>query len=473
VDDATQPKQRTVNRERFLLAQAEPPSAEDLPPIERIMVAFAGQGAGAGALSWGQVGLWDAMRRQRSWLPIGAVTSLPPGTSVADMVEELRFMMGRFPTLRTRLRFEPDEVMQVVSATGEVPLDVVDAPAGANPSEVADQILRYYSETDYDALGDWPIRVAVIRHRGALVHRVVVLCHLATDAFGASIMASEVAERRAGEPATATGPLDQARWQGSPAGQRQNSAGLRYCERVLRTASARRFPEPAEKPSPRYWFGMFSSPALYMAVRAIADRAQQDPATVLLAMFAIAHVRVTRLDPMMTMVLVNNRFRPGLSDTVSPITNAVPFAISASGSVDEVVAQTRGRTMAAYKHGYYDPLQFNRLVGRLSRERGEEIDTACYYNDRRMAHRELPAGQPPSAGELAAALSRTSFEWKLKQDKEAYEHFFLHVEDVPDAIVMSMTIDTHQVSPADVEAILRGMEQVAVPAMTNPQAPAR
>jgi hypothetical protein len=476
VDDAVAPV-LGARVDRFLLhALGDPPAAEDLPRPERILVSFAGEGSGAEGLSWGQVGLWDAMQRQRSWLPLAAVTAVPEGATVADMVDELRFMMSRFQTLRTRLRFDPDEVKQVVSAAGAVALEVFDAPDDADPAMLADEIVRHYGNLDYDIVNDWPIRMAVVRHRGAARYRVVVMCHLVTDGVGASIMVSEVAARDTvtGErtrPVTAIEPLEQARWQRSPAGQRQCDAALRYCERVLRGVSARRFPEPTDKPSPRYWYGSFTSEALYLAVRALVARTQQDAATVLLAVYAIAQARMTGLNPTMAMVLVSNRYRPGLADTVSPITNAVPCAIEVAGTVDEVVAQTRGRAMAAYKYGYFDPLQFNRLVGRLSRERGEEIDTACYYNDRRMAHREIPAGPPAAPEVLAAALSRTSFEWRLRQDREAYERFFLHVEDAPDAIGMSVVIDTHQVSPADAEGCLRGMETVAVVAMTDPQAP--
>src|SRR5690606_33536836 len=48
---------------------------------------------------------------------------LPPGTTVEAMVDRLRFWMGRYQTMRTRLRFDPDRPKQVVSRDGEIELE--------------------------------------------------------------------------------------------------------------------------------------------------------------------------------------------------------------------------------------------------------------------------------------------------------------------------------------------------------------
>jgi len=443
------------------------------------MVRFSGAGAGVAELSWGQAGLWDAMQRQRTWLPIGGVCPLPPGLTRADLTRQLRSLMSRYPTLRTRLRLDPDEPRQVVSATGEIALEIVDAPDDADPRQVADAVMCRFERTPYDVVDQWPVRVAVVRHRGAFTHQVVVMCHLVTDAAGALLLLADL-KRLAAGPGTGEAeedgiahPLAQARWQRSPKGQRMNDAALRYCRRVLAEVPARRFPEPGYRPKPRYWRGRFVSAALYQAVRGIAARTRLDTPTVLLAMFAIAQVRVTGLHPAMAMVLVNNRFRRELAGTVSPVTNAVPYAIDVAGAtVDEVLARARSRALAAYKHGYFDPLRFNDLVAEVSRQRGEPIDTACYINDRRSRYRDMSGGPLLAPDRLAALRRETSFEWVLREDEEAYERFFLHFDDVPDVISAELLIDSHQVAPADAEGVLRGMEEVAVSALADPHAPA-
>ena len=53
-------------------------------------------------------------------MPIGGAQPLPPGTTVQDLQERLRYLMSRYQSMRTRLRFEPDGTpRQVVYAAGE------------------------------------------------------------------------------------------------------------------------------------------------------------------------------------------------------------------------------------------------------------------------------------------------------------------------------------------------------------------
>ncbi|MEE3921415.1 hypothetical protein V2I01_33750 [Micromonospora sp. BRA006-A] len=61
---------------------------------------------------------------------------------------------------------------------------------------------------------------------------------------------------------------------------------------------------------PRYWHGRFSSPAAYLAVRAIAARTRTDTSRVLLAVIAIAIGRATGVSPLTAKLIVGNRFRP-------------------------------------------------------------------------------------------------------------------------------------------------------------------
>jgi len=94
---------------------------------ERITVAFAGGGGGVEELSWGQRDIWLVMVRQKFWLPIGGWKRLPEGTTVQDVAEELRYLMSRYQSMRTRLRFDDDgRPSQVVFSAGEIGLDVID-----------------------------------------------------------------------------------------------------------------------------------------------------------------------------------------------------------------------------------------------------------------------------------------------------------------------------------------------------------
>jgi hypothetical protein len=438
--------------------------------MKRITVPFKADppyGEAVEELAWGQREIWTAMVRQEWWLPIGYARAVPPGTTVEDLAEEVRFMMSRYPTLRTTLRHDPDGgTRQVVAGSGEVQVEIVDATDEEDPEQVADRVRQRYWDGDYDLVHGWPIWIAIIRQRGAPTHLVTVMCHLVLDAFGGMVMLEEVASRPA-EP-TAMPPVEQVRWQSSPAGQRQNAAALRHWEKVLSAVPARRFPHRHEPRSPRHWEARFRSPAAHLALRLLAARTKVDASPLLLATFAIAMARHTGINPVVVQVVVNNRFRPGLGRSMSPLNQTGVCAIDLAGlTVDDAVRLTARQAISAYKHAYYNPSDVDDLVARLTQERGEELDIACYFNDRRIEVREQAAGPPPTPDEVRAALPLSTFVWHRRQDTP-FERMFTHIEDVPDAMAITIAGDTHYMSPEDLEAVARGMEAVAVEAALDP-----
>jgi hypothetical protein len=441
------------------------------------LVPFQGEGAGEEELTWGQGDLWEAMRRLRSWLPVGGANPLPPGSTVDRVVADLRFLIGRHPSLRTRLRVGPEgRARQVLSSAGEISLEVVDAAPGDDPAAVAEEVAQRFRAAAFDFTTDWPVRAAVIRHRRVLTHRVLVMCHLVTDAGGAAAMQADLAGRdpatgAAAGPAAGQQPLAQARWQRSPAGQRQSAAALRHWERWLRTIPPRRFGDSTDPRRPRYWQLGFHSRAMHLAVRAIAARTGADTSSVLLTLFAVALVRASGVHPAVTRVLVNNRFRPGLADVVAPLTQAGLLVVDVAGvTVDEAVARTRQRTMATYKYAYYDPYRMLELVDRVGRERGEPVDIGCFFNDRRLVRQEQPGGPVPTPAEIRAALPDSRLRCLLQQD-EPMERLFVSADHDPDAVDLDILTDTHYLAPAGLAALVRGMEEVAVAAAGDPAAP--
>jgi hypothetical protein len=431
---------------------------------EQIAVPFEGDGSGVEELAWGQSELWRAMRRQQTFMPIGYAEPLPPGTTIDTVVEGLRYWMSRYQTMRTRLRHDPDgHTRQVVHASGEVTLEVVDTDDDDDPAKVAEEVRLRHWESDYDFVDEWPVRMAVIRHRGALTHQVVVLCHLVTDGFGGLIMLRDLASRDT-TPVTATQPLEQARWQRSPAGRRHLATVLRHWEDVVRSVPAQRFPGSDDRRTPRHWQVGLDSPASHLAVRAIAARTNVDASPILLTIFAVAIARVLGTNPVVTRVVASNRFRRGLADSVSPLTQTGLCVIDLAGlTFEQALARTARRAFVAYKHAYYDSAALDAAVAEVCRERGEHVDLSCFFNDRRLVTRDLPDGPPPTAGEIRAALGRGTLRWGEPTDKPS-ERLFANINDVPDTVDITIFADTHYVSPAGMEAITREMEAVAVEA---------
>jgi hypothetical protein len=440
-----------------------------------VVVSFAGEGGGAGELTWGQRVVQGAMRRWDAPLSLGDASPLPPGITVERLATTLSFIMSRHPALRTRLRPAGGRLRQEVAAAGEIGLEVVDFDgAEADLRPFAKAMSDGFYRRPFDLAEEWPVRMAVVRHRGRPAYLVAMYSHLALDAGGLEALIADAATMdpatgRSTAPPPGMPPLEQARWEAGPAGQRHNQTTLRYWERMLRLMPARRFPEPADPRPPRIRELLSQSPAMDLALRVIAARTGAQTSAVLLAASATALARVTGLHPSASLVMVGNRFRSGFADTVSPVSQPGLCVIDVAGATfDEVVGRAWRSSMNAYKNAYCDPVQRDAVQARVAAERGEEIDIFCFFNDRRTPDEPAAPGPVPTRQDVEAARSRTSLRWLETPFDPGSERFFVHVNPVPGVVDLRVTMDTWYVSPADAEAYVRELETVTVGAALDP-----
>jgi condensation domain-containing protein len=448
-------------------AAATPPEV-----TERIPVRFAGNGSGTAELSWGQQTVWRGIEARGAPIILTGIEKLPETSTVAGVADTLRYLMSRHQSLRTRFRFTgAGRPQQEVSSSGEIFLDIYDADAGADPEAVAKALEQRYELADRDYVNDWPVRMAVIRHRGVPAYLVRAMCHLVTDGFGALVMLSDLRRRDpvtggAAGPVTAMEPLEQAQWQASPAGQRQSRAAQRHWERLLRTVPPRRLPPPRGDRGPRHWQATHHSPAAYLATQAIAARLDSETAPVLLAAFAVAMSKVTGINPTVPRVMVNNRFRTRFADVVAPVAQTCPCAIDVAGvTFGEAVARAARASVAAYKYAYFEPARIRELVAAVGKERGEDIDVGVVYNDRRFDSGRVALERAPDAAGLRAASGGTTL--RLDSLASPIDDFHVHVVDAPGAIEVLVFFDAGYVSAPDVAAVLTTMEEVLVEAAVS------
>ena len=447
----------------------------ELPFADRVAVPFEGPGAGSGPLSWGQIESWNAVRTLGHWMPIGGALPLKPGTTVEDVAGELRHHLSRHPTLRTLLRIPAGggTPTQVVHASGRTVLEVYEA--GDAPSDVAEALAGRYRDTDLDFTAEYPIRMAAVLRHGVPSHVVALISHFAADGAGAQAMLRDVAGRHtaaaAGRPTAAPvagrQPLEQAQWQASPAGRRQNESALRHFEGILRTMPPARFRAPAGPEQPRYWRAAFDSAALPLALRALTARTGADPSAVLLAVFAMAVHATCGVDPVVVRPLVSNRFRPGFADVVCTAVQAGLCQVPVAGlTFEDVLPQARRAATTAYKLAYFDQRDLFALVDRVGAERGERLEIGCFLNDRRDPSAGV-GGPLPTATEIEAALPRSAFSWVVRRATPGFEPMILDVEDTATGLRCTAHTDTASISPADTEALLRHLERIAVAAVTS------
>jgi hypothetical protein len=274
-------------------------------------------------------------------------------------------------------------------------------------------------------------------------------------------------------PVTAMQPLDQARWQRSPDGKRHNQTALRYWERLLDAVPEVRSPgmRPAVR-GDRHRHGRLDSPATHLAIRALAARHDGlDSSAVLLGLIAVALGRLTGASPVAVRPIVSNRFRPRLGTTVSPINQAGLCVLDVAGlTVSQVIQRASVASLAAYRWAYVDPVARDRLIKAVSTRRGATLDLSCYLNDRRTRVRERPGGLAPALPQVVAATPRSTFRWLT--DVPTRERFFIHVENEPNTLAIVLSADTGYLSPADIEAYLWSIEQLAIATLADPAVPA-
>ena len=447
--------------------------------VDRVLVAFEGEGSGEGELTFGQRGLWQLIVRSGT-ATVTHVAEADPGTTVDTVAGMLGFMVSRHQSLRTRLLLrESGPPRQRVSASGEVPLLVVAAGAD-DPAEVVEALSAHWKVVPFAYETEWPVRMAAVVTGGAgshtVTHVVTVFLHTSIDGFGLAALVADLRARdpETGAPAgrvTALPPLAQAAFEASPAGRRHNEQSLRYLEGVLRTAPTRLFGGPRHDGERRFAMLRYRSRAISMAVHAVAarDRLYESPA--LLASFLVGVGRVAGVNPLLTMMMVSNRFRPEYADSVSALVKVVPFVLDVADlSMGEAVARASRTALNAYRYAYYDAYEHDEVVSRVERERGEEFELSCYYNDRRRRGRVHTGVAPPTAEEIHAALTDSEVSWK--QDATVPEvKLHLYVEDPPGAVELVLSADERYLSRDDMATLARTIEEAAVQAATDPEAP--
>jgi hypothetical protein len=458
--------------------------ADDIPAdgipmgevVDRILVPFAGEGAGEAELTFGQLGLWQSMREDMS-RTVDYVAEADPGTTVDAVADMLGFMVGRHQSLRTTLvpRADGRPPRQRVSASGRVPLLVV-AAGDDDPAEVAEALSTHWQVVPFAYETEWPVRLGAVVAGGAVTHVVTVILHTSIDAFGFSALAADIGARdpETGAPAgpvRGLPPLAQAAWEATPAGRRQNERSLRHLERVLRAAPAGLFGPPRYPGEPHYDLVRYRSRALRLALHAVAARERVDDSPALLAAFVVGVARVTGVTPLLTLVLVSNRFRPGYAESVSALIKVTPFLLDVAGlTVGETVRRAASKALNAYKCAYYDAYEQYEVIERVERERGEVFDLSCYYNDRRQSDR-LHTGVPaPTPAQIRAALADSELSWRSEVNiPRAKLHLCL--DDPDGAVELVLSVDRRYFSREDMTALARAIEEVAVQAALEPDTP--
>lgn len=437
----------------------------------KLAVEFAGEGSGVATLSWGQQAVLRGIEARGGPIILRGVYPAQDGKTVEDLAADLGRLISRHQSLRTVFRpGGEDKLEQVVMSSGETVLEVVEA-GDADPQETAGKLADGYEFGARDYAHELPLRAGVVCVRGVPVHQVLGMCHMGVDGFGTMVIEAELglrgprAQAQALGPVTEMAPLEQAAWQNDPPGLRQNTAAVRYWDRVLRLMPAQWFQAPAQAPAQRYGEIGLTSPASYLASRVVAARLETDTRPVLLAAFAVALARVSGVNPAVPRVFVNNRFRPRFADTVSAIAQTCPCAIDVAGATfDEVVRRSIRGVLATYKYAYFKPVSIREALAAVGDEFGAPPDVGFLLNDRRET--QAVTGPLASPAEISAAVERGALR-QVHKDGDALDQCHIHFLESADSLDITGYFDTAYMTPDAMAAVLRTVEEVLAAAGTD------
>jgi hypothetical protein len=453
---------------------------------DRIAVQFSGPGAGTGPLTWAQKAMLQDMEASGGQFTMNGGLELPTGSTIDDAAMLLSVAMSGHAALRMRLATDiAGNVRQEIVSSGQASLEILTLPNDADPAyarRYAAELMDTWPAARFDFHRDWPLRMAVVRLRGACLYIVWVLSHLAADGGAnmllADFLAGETTRRAASEQCPTL--LDIARSEQTEQLRQLSDRAMRYWESQLRHIPAQTFGEPAcpqGHQGTRYSQVRFMSPAAHLAMLAIAQRTRTDVSRVTLAVIATAIGRVLGVHPLTVKVAVSNRFRPGMADYFGPISqNSVVTINVTDTSIDDVVARTRSATLTSGMRAYYDPDALSEVIARLDAERGYPARVTCRINDQRamLMRAETAAGPAEVTPEqVRQKLAETSLSWLGPRD-HLIEQAFIVVENRPaDVVSLHVLWDLWSLTGEQVEAFLRAVEEAAVEAAFDPAAPTK
>ena len=451
---------------------------------DRIVVPFAGAQAGTEPLTWGQKAIWQDMQESGNQFSMQGRIGLPEGSTVEDAAARVNGLLVRHAALRMRLGAgQAGRPGQEIAASGQLGVEILTFPDDADRADVVryrDHLWTTWPLERFDFQRDLPLRVAVLRHRGACLYLVWVLSHLAADGGGNLLVLADLLADKTGTVKDPRQPdvLDIARSEQTSQLRQLSSRTMLYWESQLRHIPPQTFGGPAVplgQAGQRYRQARFSSTAAYLAMLAISRRTGTDASRVTLAVIATAIGRATGIHPLTAKVMVNNRFRPGMTDVIAPVAqNSVVTIDVADASVDEVVARARAATLTAGMRGYYDPDDLSEVMARLDAERGYPATVTLRVNDQRamIMRSDAEADVELTPEQVRRRLAETSLTW-LGPRENMHEQVLILVENRPDVVSLHMMWDLSCLANEQVEALLRSVEDVAVEAAFDPDAPTK
>jgi len=343
-------------------------------------------------LCWGQRYIW--LRHHQ--LPAEArheahiVLKLPvsPDAPVIGVRTMLNYLVRRHEALRTTYQPDADGTpRQRVQPPRGLPLVTVDTESAdaESPAEVIERL----STAPFELATEWPIRACLVLTGGRPNTLVLVLNHMAFDAWTVDRFEQELSAfgaaaaegRQPVLPPVRHQPVDLAQYEASAAARAEAGRALDYWREEIRHlpsdcfGSRRAVAGSAQSAT-------LTSPELLAASRRIAAEYQVWPSAVHLAGYAMLTAAYAGTDQVSMLAFTGNRNTGGYPDVMTCMFSPLLIRLDCppDARFGELLAATADRFSQGQRHSYLPYDELLELVAAESDRRGEPVRLGSEFN---------------------------------------------------------------------------------------------
>jgi hypothetical protein len=363
-----------------------------MQPTDLIPIRVDGAREESDEMTWGHLVIWQwhgVADEHTSFHFFNAERfPLPPGCTVTALAEAFQDAVARYDGLRTVFRREEGGWRQVVQGSGEIALEVYEtSPDEAD--EAAKGVAWHLNQRPW-TLAQWPVRLAVVGDPRSPSVLVIGYDRLALDSNSVTLVALEVMSRASGgdgdqPPEQPWQPVDEARFERSPAGLAINDKAQQYWRQVLTAAPSSMFDVPLCEPEElRFRRLEMTSPALGRAVRWMHQQWRVLPSAILLAAFSVVLGRYAGHRRVVFQLMTGNRPDRQRRELVGTLVGQGIFHLDLAANdlrFPQLVRAAFRASGQAHRFGFCDPEGVLAIRDELRLSRGAHLDLGGFVND--------------------------------------------------------------------------------------------
>jgi hypothetical protein len=413
-------------------------------------------------LCWGQRYIWLRHHQlpptARHEAHIVSTFPLPDGTPLVGVRTMLNYLVRRHEALRTTYHCDgADGPRQRVHPPRGLPLSTVSTERDGTESPA--EVIERLTSTPFELATEWPIRACAVLTGGRPTKLVLVLNHIAFDAWTVDRFEQELqalgagigSGRPAALPPVRHQPVDLALHEASPTLRAESEAALGYWREEIRQLPSDPLAGRRRGGNPAAHSATLTSPELLQASRQLAASHQVWPSVVHLTAHAMLMAAYTGSARTTALAFTGNRNARSHAEVLTCMFSPLLmwWDCPAEFSFGQLLTATAERFERGQQNSYVPYDELLELVAGEGDRRGEPIRLGSEFNFLSQANQ-------------ASRARRSRLVWNAAPESWACygADSYLRAYELRDAAVISLNASGAVLDASAVEAFLRGYERL-------------